>query len=175
MWPFRMPPFAGHPGIPDPGLTTGDWLTLLLTAAIAWAAIQQVFVNRRIFALQQGIEDDRRRVDLSIEYFSDSPSVAIVNLSPFAILVKEIVFTFWSRSVRRQEEGSHRAQFVVKRHSLTDTPVPLAVRDALDKRGVIDDSEVELIVTVHFRVHGEFREYVAVFDGNISHRKFRLN
>lgn len=49
MWPFRIPPFAGHPGIPDPGLTTGDWLILLLTAAISVAACAQAFIAYRIW------------------------------------------------------------------------------------------------------------------------------
>ena len=49
MWPFRIPPFAGHPGIPDPGLTTGEWLTVGLTAAIAVAAVAQSFIAYRIW------------------------------------------------------------------------------------------------------------------------------
>lgn len=67
MWPFRIPPFVGHPGIPDPGLSTGEWLTVLLTAAIAAAAVAQAIVAYRLWRLQASIEDERKKVDIIVD------------------------------------------------------------------------------------------------------------
>ncbi len=99
MWPFRIPPFAGHPGIPDPGLTTGEWLTLLLTAAIAGAAIAQAFVAFRLWKLQRSIEDERKRIHIVLEFVKGDdgyPFLKVMNASARGVYIGAFQFSLTS-------------------------------------------------------------------------------
>ncbi len=96
MWPFRMPPFAGHPGIPSLDLTTSGWLTLFLTTAIAAAAIAQAFVAFRLWKLQLSIESERKRIHIVLEFVKDDdgdPFLKVINASSRGVYIRVFKFS----------------------------------------------------------------------------------
>ena len=172
MWPFRMPPFAGHPGIPDPGLTTGDWLTLLLTAAIAVAAVAQAFIAYRIWRpdvdiwvflrIQPNQRDSALPVGVNSVGVTGHGYIDIQNLSSVAIWVEKVLITAeWA--------GKHgspiemRARFLIGAYGTTGLYIEGQFFQAL--RTIPELSEVDSVsgsicLVVCFNAHRKNRRKI---------------
>ncbi len=82
--------------MPDLGLSTGESITLLVTAAIAGAAIAQVFVAYRLWRLQRSIEDERKRIHIVLEFVKGDdgdPYLKVINASSRGVYIRVFKFS----------------------------------------------------------------------------------
>ena len=182
MWPFRMPPFAGYPEIPDPGLTTGDWLIVVLTAAIAVAAVAQAFVAFRLWTLQRSIEAERKQIHLLVECYRGEGGelvIELANMSMTPVRIEKLRFSIIAEakqktgSFEREERltilpyASHRisAQFPYYTEAFHD----LGLFTTLAAEG---GAKIE-IVTTYF-AHGRRDSATTIFEGRIVKGRFEF-
>ncbi len=182
MWPFRMPPFAGHPGIPDLDLTTNAWLTLLLTTAIAAAAIAQAFVAFRLWALQHSIEAERKRIHLLVECYRGKGGelvIELANMSTTAVRIEKLRFSIIAEAEKKtgsleREERLTILPYASRRISAQYT----YYNEAFENLGFFTPlaakggAKIE-IVTTYFS-HDRRDSATTIFEGSLVNGRFKF-
>jgi len=183
MWPFRIPPFAGHPGIPDLGLTTSDWLTLLLTAAIAVAAIAQAFVAFRLWTLQRSIEAERKRIYLLVECYrlrTGGLVIELANMSTTAVRIEKLRFSIIAEGEKKTGSFEREERLTIlpyASHRIIDAK-SVYYKEAFDNLGFFTPlaakggGKIEIVTTYYS--HGRRDSATTIFEGILVNGRFEF-
>lgn len=157
-----------------------EWGDLVLTVMIAWAAIMQWMVGRRLFDLQRTVEDTHRQVNLFCRIAAnfDTPRVfarlQVSNLSSFAVWLEGITHKFALDGESKERSISLRIQEVLDVGKTYMTTVSGDIESLLKFEQNKGQDRLEILKPASFTIRVDVRYWANGSGGQTSTPRYLI-